>query len=280
MFRKNLLISVIFASLIFFTSQLFAQDVTQDMGKSGDIDWTDLVVKATGIGSPNPKLPPSAQRKSALRAAQLDAMRNILETLQGALITSETTVENAITSSDVIKSRVEGVIKNFRIVKKRYMSDGSVEVEVEKPLDGEISAVLLPSVMGDKKPTFANLPPDFNPVEPQTYTGLIVDARGLGVVPAMVPEILDESGEGVYGEDYVPRESAVKNGVATYSKSLDQAKADVLKIGTNPLIIKGVKTSGLNKANIVVSDGDVERLGEIADNTDIYENCRVIIVVD
>ena len=37
-------------------------------------------------------------------------------------------------------------------------------------------------------------------------------------MPAMVPNVLDESGEGIYGEDFVPRESAVKNGVVIYAR--------------------------------------------------------------
>jgi len=71
----------------------------QDMG-TGQIDWTNRVIKCTGIGGVNPNVPPSAQRAGAIRAAKLDALRNILETIKGIYIDAETTVENAITTSD------------------------------------------------------------------------------------------------------------------------------------------------------------------------------------
>ena len=275
MFKKTLALLAILG----FASLALAQ-VEQKVQGAGMIDWTDQSVTSTGIGALNPKLPPSAQRKNALRAAQLDAMRNMVETLNGVLLTSETTVENAMMSSDIIKTRVEGIVKNFRFTSKpRYMSDGSVEVDMEMLLTGKVGDVLYPEQMGGKTPTYQNLPANFNAQEPQTYTGLIIDGSSTDAMPAMVPNILDESGEGIYGEDFVPRESAVKNGVVVYAKTMEEARANAARVGSNPLVIRAVKSSGLNKADLIISDNDVQNVAVIADNTDIYDNCRVIIVL-
>lgn len=275
MFKKTLVLLAILS----FAGIAWAQ-VEQNIQGAGMVDWTDQSVKSTGIGALNPKLPPSAQRKNALRAAQLDAMRNMIETLNGVLLTSETTVENAMMSSDIIKTRVEGIVKNFRFTSKpRYMSDGSVEVDMEMLLTGKVGDVLYPEQMGGKTPTYANLPSGFNSQEPQTYTGLIIDGSGTDAMPAMVPNILDESGEGIYGEDFVPREAAVKNGVVVYAKSIDEARANAARVGSNPLVVRAIKSSGLNKADLIIADSDVENVAVIADNTDIYDNCRVIIVL-
>jgi hypothetical protein len=274
---KKLAISAIV--VLSFAGLSLAQ-VMQDLpGQAGMIDWTTQAVKATGIGALNPKLPPSAQRKNALRAAQLDAMRNMVETLNGVTLTSETTVENAMMSSDIIKTKVEGIVKNFRFTSKpRYMSDGSVEVDMEMLLYGKVGEVLYPQDMGGKTPSFASVPNP--PQEPQAWTGLIIDATGVAdAQPAMVPNILTESGEGIYGDDFVPRESAVKYGVAVYSSSMADARSRADRVGSNPLVIRAIRASGLNKADLVVSDSDVETMATIADNTDVYENCKVIIVV-
>ncbi|MDI6739825.1 MAG: hypothetical protein QME74_05615 [Candidatus Edwardsbacteria bacterium] len=278
MARKFASVALILTAMV---AVAFAQIVQDVPGKAGDIDWTEQSVRATGIGALNPKLPPSAQRKNALRAAQLDAMRNMIETLNGVALTSETTVENAMVASDVIKTRVEGIVKNFRFTSKpRYMSDGSVEVDMEMLLTGKVGDALLPEQMGEKKPAFASLPSNFNYSEPQPYTGLIVDASGVAdAQPAMVPNVLDESGEGIYGEDFVPRESAVKYGVAEYAPSLDAAKKQTDRIGANPLVVSAIRASGLNKSDLVISDKDVETVAVISDNTEVYENCKVIIVL-
>ncbi|HTY07871.1 MAG TPA: LPP20 family lipoprotein [Candidatus Edwardsbacteria bacterium] len=278
MIRRFAVIALVLTAMAAVALAQVVQDVP---GKAGDIDWTSQVVSATGIGALNPKLPPSAQRKNALRAAQLDAMRNMIETLNGVVLTSETTVENAMTSSDVIKTKVEGIVRNFRFTSKpRYMSDGSVEIDMEMLLTGKVGDVLMPDQMGEKKPTFASLPSNFNYSEPQPWTGLIVDASEVtGVEPAMVPNVLDESGEGVYGQDFVPRESAVNYGVAQYAKSVDEAKKLTERVGTNPLVVKAIRASGLNKSDLVISDKDVETVATISDDTDVYEKCRVVIVV-
>lgn len=276
MFKKVTIIAI----ALIITAGLSLAQVEQQVQGAGMVDWTTQAVKSTGIGGINPKLPPSVQRKNAIRAAQVDAMRNIIETLQGVNLTSETTVENAMIASDIIKTKVDGVIKSFRYTgKTRYMSDGSVEIDLEVPLYGKVGDALYPEQMGGKTPTYANLPSDFNSQEPETYTGLIIDASGTDAVPAMVPNVLDEAGEGIYGQEFVPRESAVKNGVAIYAKSVEEARRNVEKVGTNPLIIMAVRSSGLNKADLVISDGDVEKAALIADNTDIYDDCKVIIVV-
>ena len=275
MFKKTLAL----LAILCLTGLAWAQ-VEQNIQGAGMIDWTDQSVKSTGIGALNPKFPPSAQRKNALRAAQADAMRNMVETLNGVLLTSETTVENAMISSDVIKTQMTGIVKNFRFTSKpRYMSDGSVEVDMEMLLTGKVGDVLYPEQMGGKTPTYASLPSSFNAQEPQTYTGLIIDATMTDAMPAMVPTVLDESGEGIYGQDFVPRESAVKNGVVIYAKSMEEARGNAVRVGCNPLVIKAVKSSGLNKADLVIADSDVENVAVIADNTDIYDNCRVIIVL-
>ena len=278
MARKFAVIALILTAMPALAVAQIVQDVP---GKAGDINWTEQSVQATGIGALNPKLPPSAQRKNALRAAQLDAMRNMVETLNGVVLTSETTVENAMVASDVIKTRVEGIVKNFRFTAKpRYMSDGSVEVDMEMLLTGKVGDALLPEQMGEKKPAFASLPSNFNYSEPQPYTGLIVDASGIiDVQPAMVPNVLDESGEGIYGEDFVPRESAVKYGVAEYAASLDAARRNVERVGANPLVVSAIRASGLNKSDLVISDRDVETVATISDNTEVYESCKVIIVL-
>ena len=278
MARKYAMVTLILAAMAAAAAAQIVQDVP---GKAGDIDWTDQAVRATGIGALNPKLPPSAQRKNALRAAQVDAMRNMMETLNGVVLTSETTVENAMMSSDVIKTRVEGIVKNFRFTSKpRYMSDGSVEVDMEMLLYGKVGDALYPEQMGGKTPAFSSLPSNFNYSEPQPYTGMIVDASGVAdAQPAMVPNVLNESGEGVYGEDFVPREAAVKNGVAAYAASVDAARRNVERIGANPLVVRAIRASGLNKSDLVISDKDVETVATIADNTEIYESCKVIIVL-
>jgi hypothetical protein len=68
------------------------------------------------------------ERLTTERAATLDAQRKLLETINGVCITSQTTVGDFALQNDVVKSKVEGVLRGAEELGKRYFSDGTVEV--------------------------------------------------------------------------------------------------------------------------------------------------------
>ena len=261
----------VFVGLLLLAQVSGGYDYVQKM-PAGSVDWTRGVITATGIGAPNPDVPLAAQRAGAVRAAKLDALRNILETVKGVYIDAETTVENAMTVSDVIRTKITGVVNNFTVTDIRYMSDGSVEVDVEVPLTGEMINALLPQQVGGSTPL----------VTPQTggiFTGLIIDARGLKVQPAMAPKILTPDGVEVYGTGFVSREYAVEMGIAGYAKNIEQAKNDD-RVKPNPLIVKAIGVTGPNKTDIVISPNDAMRIHQYSENLKFLEQCRVMIIVD
>ena len=303
--KRSSCIALLISLLFLFTFTVNAQYVTQQVGAAGSIDWSNQVIRAVGIGAPNPNLPASAARAGALRAAKIDAQRNLLETLKGVNLTSETTVENAIVTRDIIVTRVEGVLRNFRQVDQpRYMSTGDVEVTVEMLVTGDLLNELLPGQFGGGTYAAAGQPlcptcgqpwPANKPVPPgvtlQTttgtpasmggavYTGLIVDARGLGLRPAMAPKILDENDNEVYGSRFVSREWAVKIGMVGYDKDVNRARTND-RVTNNPLIVRGTKTSGPNKADVVVSSADAANIHAAATTQKFLDQCRVMFIVD
>jgi len=116
---------------------------------SGFINWTTGEIFATGIGAP-PAQPGNAAQARAMaeRAAYIVALRNLLETVKGVRVDSESVVENYVVTNDVIRTRVEGIIKGARIVNTKYMSDGSVEVQVGMLLKGALLDALVPEHFG------------------------------------------------------------------------------------------------------------------------------------
>lgn len=250
---------------------------TQLTPNVGAVNWTDQVVRATGYGAANPNTPPGAQRAGALQAAKVVALRNLLEMVKGMNINSQTTVENAMVTSDVINTRVSGVVRNFTIVDTRYMSSGDIEVDVEVPLSSfyELFAEMpgvIPFGMAGSAPATG--------VRPNTvYTGLIVDARGLGARPALAPRIVDESGNEVYGSGQVSRDYAIQIGVVGYEKDLDRAAKNE-RVAGNPIVVKGVKASGANNADVVISDQDARSIREAGANLNFMEQCKVMVILD
>ena len=97
------------------------------------------------------------------------------------------------------------------------------------------------------------------------YTGLIVDARGTGAKPAMVPLLVDESGKEVYGSVFVSREYAVQQGVCMYAGDLTNSEQHP-RVGPKPLVVKGLRTFGGRNCDIVISNADAAKLMDVSAN--------------
>jgi len=303
--KQSHIFVISFVFILSFALMAEAQYVTQTFGENQTVNWTDQVVRATGIGAPNPDLPIPAQRTAAIRAAKLDALRNLLETIKGIYLSSETTVRNAMIENDVISTRVEGLAQNFKQVgESRYMSDGSVEVVVEMPITGAILDALYPSQFGGGHlmtagqlvcPTCGQPWPQGKPVPPgvtlqqiggttivassAVYSGLIIDCKGLGIRPAMAPKILDEQGNEIYGSKFVSRDWAVEIGMVGYDKDLNRARQND-RVAHTPLVVKGISASGPNKTDVVISSADATMIHQAATNQNFLDKCKVMFIVN
>ena len=248
---------------------LNAQWVNQQVGDYGAVNWSDQKIRATGIGAANTSLPLPAQRAGAIRAAKLDAWRNLLETVKGVSLTSETTVRNAMVENDVIVTQVQGVLKGFtQVGEPKYLSDGSVEVTVEIPLSGALTDAILPTKFDDGSAWGSWQPqaPDYTQQQPAgVYTGLIINAKGLGLRPAMAPKILDEQGNEIYGSRKVSRQWAVEIGMVGYDKDINRASKND-RVTDRPMVVKAAKVTGANKADVVVSATDAAAINAAAAN--------------
>ena len=282
--------------VITFLVTLSAQnDFIGDVFENGSINYGDRTIQAIGIGFiPENVINAGQARRSAMRIAKQDALRQLIEIVNGVNVTSETTVSGAM-FDDVIKTQVQGAIRGARrIGDPKYLSDTSVEVVYEVKM-ADISLVLLP--MAEKAPTltFDNVnvtvsgtvatAPEQQQAGTDTgvksggVTGIIIDGTGLGLRPAMSPRILNQGGSVVYGPGQYSRDYAAANGVVGYAKSLDQAKSDT-RVQGNPLIIRAASTSGSSSADVIISNADAGKLAVADGAAGLLKNCRVMIVLD
>lgn len=287
--------------------------------ENGKVNWETGLVTATGIGAPPATAVNMAQaRAMAVRAATVVARRNLLEVLKGVQIDSTTTVQNYMVTNDIIVSKVQGFLQNSQVLDIAYMSDGSVEVTVGVSLRGGLADVLLPPSIpfGTKlqkpyrtSPTTPLTPPQMPAPQPSmpapqpeapalstpqpevttpatpapqpqiVYTGLIVDARGLGARPAMSPKIYDENGQEVYGSAFVSREYAIQQGMAGYAKDLEKAKLNP-RVANTPFVAKAIQVKGKGKADLVIDNATANQLRTIAQQQSFLEKCKVMIILD
>jgi hypothetical protein len=286
----------LFLAITFLVTLSAQDDFIGDVFENGSINYGDRTIQAIGIGFiPENVINAGQARRSAMRIAKQDALRQLIEIVNGVNVTSETTVSGAM-FDDVIKTQVQGAIRGARrIGDPKYLSDTSVEVVYEVKM-ADISLVLLP--MAEKAPTltFDNVNVTVSgtvaaaPEQQQVgttdtgvksggVTGIIIDGTGLGLRPAMSPRILNQGGSVVYGPGQYSRDYAAANGVVGYAKSLDQAKSDT-RVQGNPLIIRGASTSGSTSADVIISNTDAGKLAVADGAAGLLKNCRVMIVLD
>lgn len=166
---------------------------------NGQVNWTEQFIEAKGQSViDNEKFKNPAQAKlMARRGAIVEGQRNLLEIIKGVNVTSETTVNDMITSSDFIYTRVDGVIKGAQMVGEPVEKDGFIEVKMRVPLyetNGVASAVYdnVPALKNVKtvNDVIAEVPPE---LKDQVLEGLAFNLNGKKFDPSMFPVIVDEN---------------------------------------------------------------------------------------
>ena len=241
-------------------------------GANGWINWERQALKAVGHGILPGDAESEAQAALMARAAAIaDAYRNLASVANGVRVTGETYVKNFVTKSDEVRLKVEGFIRGAEIVSEKQLPDRSFEVILQAPLAGRnglisgISSEILPG--SQSVPESAGKP-----------TGLIVDARGLGVKPAMSPKVYDEDGKEVYGTVAISPDYAIEVGIAAYPRSMAQALKSP-RAGSQPLVVKALRRGPKFATDVVVSNADADRIRDADRAARILARCSVCILL-
>ena len=108
-----------------------------------------------------------------------------------------------------------------------------------------------------------------------TYTGLIVDCRGLDLQPVMSPVIKNTNGTKIYGHKNLDIDEVIKRGMADY---IDDT-ANVGRAGDNPLVVKAQAVENFN-SNPVVAIPDSNRILIENHATKFLKDLNVVFLFD
>ena len=238
----------------------------------GEINWSAKTVTATGSGVANLKDGVAKARLMAERSAKIDAMRNIVETIQGIQVTGSRNAADVMSNGE-IKTRITGMAQGFKVVDTKYYSDGSVDVIVSMPIDDNLTNALVEKPKpGSTKPKKA-----LSTEGPEGYSGLIINARGLGITPSMAPRVVDESGKEVYGAEFVNDKGLQQGGIASYAKNEEKAAE---RTGGKALVVKALRLADKTKTDVVIANGDADKLRDPNANLSFLADGKVVILVD
>lgn len=256
---------------------------------TGTINWTRWLVTATGTINAQDTDPQTGQGREYDRAYQ-NAIQNLTRTLKHLRLNQQ---QQKPYSHDVRKA-AEELTSSAKVMKTSQNTEGSLEVTVQMSLSGGFAQLMLPSEIrqvesikplngrnkaGDGTNPIQGTETSAAPYESNAYSGLIVDARSIGASPSMVPVLVDENGQEVYGPAFVSREFAVQHGMCRYTRGIDDPGA-MPRVAPNPLLVKGLRTAAAEGCNIVISNSDASKLRGASSHLEFLKQCRVVIIID
>jgi hypothetical protein len=201
-------------------------------------------------------------RMQARQAAILDAQQQLVEQLYGVQVTATRRKSNQRIDED-IAVHTEGVLRGARIVAERDRGD-MYEVRMRWTPPSGAGALPQPERQPAlPKPTPAQTPPTRHaPRIPMGYTGVVIDARGLGLQPSMSPRLRDAYGNTLWGNLEIAPEVVIEYGLAGWARTEAELQHPNLRarIGENPLWIRAIRVQGVGRNEVILDSADAERL--------------------
>ena len=154
-------------------------------------------------------------------------------------------------------------------------------VPEKKPEPSPQPAVPVPEKKPEPPPAPVSVPekPLPRPADLPPFTGVVLDARGLGMKPALMIRVLDEGGMELYRGQYVPQEKAAQMGLALFSRDLTAAQTNP-RVGKNPLTVKGSKVNPANPSDLILAEENARKMAPYAQKGTFLEDCRVMVVLE
>lgn len=260
---------------------------------TGSINWTRGVVTARGNSSFQDinRLVGQDEKKDP---AFQQAVQNLRQTLAQLRMNHSNRILDLLSAQTRIQVIIDEMTSAAKIVKTAQTPDGGVEVTLEMNFYGGFAQLMLPPDIRQVesiKPLNGSGAANYNSnqnqeaikpderSEPDAYSGLMVDARGIGARPSMVPVLVDENNQEVYGPNYVSREFAVHYGICQYIHG-PVGSHDLPRVAPNPLLVKGLRAVSTGSCDIVISNSDASKLRSVSSHLEFLKQCRVVILID
>ena len=215
------------------------------------MDWTTGVVRVQGSGRPRRLSPYSDLMEGDLdRAAEEEVLAKLVSALRVLPVDASHRLAELLAVDGRGDEALRGLAKRFRVTRRDTVSDGAVVVRAELPLAGLLLELPdHPGPRGVRRERSVGEAPD--PV--------LLDARGLGIVPVLRPVVRDSRA----------RRVLAPVGLASYRTAApDEAEQARL------VRLTGVR--GAIACDPVVADGDVVRLRGLAPSGRV----PLVVVVD
>lgn len=288
----------LFSVIFLLTTTGFAQEEP-----TGRVDWVNGYVSGFGIGMAEQRSSKGLARTSSLRAAKVDALRNLLKTINRMRIDPQVRIEDYITSKSAAGTRIRGLIRGAQMAdhKTQWLNDSPLTIVEMRVCIGTfgkgcssenslISALDLVAFKDHKqapkrnyavadRPSGSSLPESANRHDPDPpITGVVFSLGGLSYERVVLPAIASQGKDGVetiYSAHFVEPAIVRTLGIVHFTDTLDQARS-VEKIGTNYLVVPVEDVA--EDSTLIISSQSAQQIYESTrKGNDYLGKARVVI---
>ena len=107
-------------------------------------------------------------------------------------------------------------------------------------------------------------------------SGIVVDARNIYHVPAMVPKIFNKNDKLIYGPRHYTRSRSVNRGPMGYAHTMDDGNVR-RRVGNNPMVVEAVTSD--DTVNLTISNIDAERIRNAEKKFGVLTNCKLLVLL-
>ena len=256
-----------------------ASGLTVVLGPMGHINWESAEVVAHGVA----KAAQEWSQKQALEAARF----NLFSGLKTVRILGSLTVADVVKNDLPKIEELIAIISAVPLTLQKEQSGDSLTVTLSLSMRGAFSQLMLPAEIEKieaVKPLEAKLYKDSGATTESKvsqgssrHTGLIVDALGLDLQPALVVRVMDENGELLYGPGFSSRDYAVSWGVVGYASG---TAVDQKRLGAAPLRVAALRVAGAGRSDVTISNSAADEIRGLPEHVSFLRECRIVIWVD
>lgn len=244
------------------------------------INWATGRMTINGQGVAGDRGNMAYRRALSSRAATADAYRRFASALEMVRVDANTRIKDLAVIDDSLRTRLSDFVKSAKVLETNYWPDGSAEVVLGADLKGDTSLAGLIAKNGAQSaspaPSAAPSPEPSKEVvtEPvpirASYSSLIIEAKGMGAQPAILPNLRDSDGKVI---DLV---SGANRRAVKYLR--DGAFLDSTA-GLNPLRLTANRTQGALRADLVLSPADSKALKDALLQKKVGADAAIIVVL-
>lgn len=247
---------ILWLASLAWAGETLPQPVVTEAGAALELDWTRMVLRATASAGTHGTESTRAVEELARRSLQVGMEQGVARIPVTSSVGFEALLGGPL--GDALRSRMH----RWEVTEAVYHASGRVELTAELSLQDLLKPWTLGRV-GEPAETRAT-----------PITGLVVDARGSGAVPAWSPALLDADGAVLY-DGWLWEEEAVTRAPVVYVA--DPAHPAAARAGERPLFLRAREARG---PDLLLDAEEAARFRAEAQGARVLGEGTVVVVID